>query len=90
MIIDFKQQQIMTFLAVLDTLQKAPERYQFNDVADFFQAEWRQDLPAAAHYAVSGLDNGAEIFSICIDLYGHRIRIDCDGICTLRYTAAKN
>lgn len=90
MIIDFKQQQIQRFLAIIQQLEETPERYQFSDVADFFQADWRQALPAAADYSVSGLDDGAEDFAIRIDLYGHCLMIDCHDICTLRYIAAKD
>lgn len=90
MIIDFKAQQIQSFLAVIQQLQDQPELYQFSDVAGFFQAESRQTLPAAAHYAVSGLDDGGDDFSIAIGLYGHYMRIDCNTTCTLRYIAAKD
>lgn len=90
MIIDFKQQQIQRFLAIIQQLKNKPELYQFSDVAEFFQADWRLALPTAADYSVSGLDDGAEDFAIRISLYGHCLMIDCHDVCTLRYVAAKD
>ena len=76
MLIDFKQVQIAQFRQLVEKLMQAPAEYlNFATVADFYQAEWLQDLPKAATYLVSGLDDGAECFEIKISLDTHVLRL---------------
>ena len=89
MIIDFKQQQLKQFLTLFSWLKQHPEEYKyFTHVADFYQATWFEKLPKSVDYAVTGLDDGAEEFSIRLSLYGHVILLDCAEECYLRYIAA--
>lgn len=87
MLIDFKQQQLAQFEQLIEKLTSDPKRYlDFQHVADFYQAEWLTELPSAARYAVSGLDDGAENFEVSIVLYTHVFRLSFGDKISMRYT----
>ena len=87
MLIDFKQQQIAKFQQLVFKLSADLQRYlDFAHVADFYQADWLVELPAAARYAVSGLDDGAENFEVSIVLYHHVLRLSFGDKIDMRYT----
>ena len=89
MLIDFRQKQIQQFQVLIEKIMSEPARYlNFDTVADFYQAEWLSELPKAAEYAVSGLDDGAEYFEVKITLYGHVFRLSYDEQMSMSYTTA--
>lgn len=76
MIIDFKYIQLKQFDAVIARLAASPDQHlNFESVSDFYQAPWLHDLPKSAVWAVSGLDDGAEVFDVRLSCYEHIVFI---------------
>lgn len=86
MMIDFKQAQIQQFEKIVQHILAAPaEHLDFQQVGDFYQSDWLKQLPPAAHYVVSGLDDGGEMFDIKIVLYGHMLSLSYAAKMTVHY-----
>lgn len=89
MVIDFKQAQIEKFEQLVQKILASPEDYlDFQQVGDFYQAAWLTQLPPAAQYTVSGLDDGGEAFDIKICLYGHILSLSYAAKMTVHYQRA--
>lgn len=83
MVIDFKVQR---FLKLIEDIQKYPYSYlNFDSVADFYQADWVQNLPENAIYYCTGLDDGAEDFHIVIEYEQHYLSISIHEKITVNY-----
>lgn len=76
MLIEFKSAQLRQFEHLCQRILAQPESYvDFSDVAEFYQAPWLSELPEGTQYWVSGLDDGAEQFDVCLCFQGYCLQL---------------
>ena len=87
MLIDFHYEQQKKFDALVSEILQRPKAYlHFDSIHDFYQADWLRRFPKGTVWSVTGLDDGAEEYCICIEYKAHRLFIDyAETQCSLMY-----
>lgn len=68
MLIDLIVTQTKKFQQLAEKIKVHPEYYlRFDSVSDFYKATWLDDFPKGTTWTVTGLDDGADEFDICIE-----------------------
>lgn len=68
MLIDFIVLQKQKFQLLAEKIIAKPEQYlNFDSVSDFYKAAWLNEFPNGTTWTVTGLDDGADEFDICIE-----------------------
>ena len=68
MLIDLIAMQKQKFQQLAEKIIAKPEQYlNFDSVSDFYKAAWLNEFPNGTTWTVTGLDDGADEFDICIE-----------------------
>ncbi|WP_111858335.1 hypothetical protein [Acinetobacter sp. CFCC 10889] len=68
MLIDLIAMQKQKFQQLAEKIIAKPEQYlNFDSVSDFYKATWLNEFPNGTTWTVTGLDDGADEFDICIE-----------------------
>ena len=88
-IVNFKQHQYAQFDALIQHLLSEPEQhFHFSCLQDVYAAEWITQLPKSATFQVSGLDDGAENYTVCVRLDAYVLMIDVQSEININYQNA--